>query len=226
MKIRERVSDRSGRSLEHYEAMFGTLPVTAGDLLVDVGAGDSPIAHRLPGVRVVSVDPGYRHHPPRIPPPEGSLALARSADHIPEVASGTAACVTVSHLYMHLSRTGVARSIKENIRMARPGGRVLIGPLRARPNLESLPEHVTYREPTYTDGWGRPLGSLAIEIPDDKDTLNPGSLAGQLANERLFGKKSAGDIAMTGLNVILFGDNRVYGIREYDLIPIHTGSET
>lgn len=224
MKFRERVADRTARGVEHYVAMFGDLPVRQGDLLVDVGAGDSTIAHSLRecGVRVVSADPAYRHHPLRIQPPEGSVAVPRRANCIPEVGDSEAACVTVSHVYQHLTAEGIVASIREAVRMLRPRGTMLIGPVRRQPGLKTLPSNVTYREPTHTDGWRRPLGSVALIVPDDKDALDVDLLAGQLASPNVYyGKVSLAHLLTSACNTAMNeGDNRAYGYKEYELISI------
>ncbi|HVV66744.1 MAG TPA: class I SAM-dependent methyltransferase [Candidatus Saccharimonadales bacterium] len=190
--FRASIADRTDRRLKNYEAMFGALPVTAGQTLVNVGAGDSALGNELPGVNVIDVDYGYSKLPPLYNPDTGiqgsyeGTAIAAKASEIP-LGDDAADCVVASFLFMHMNESNVARSLDECIRITAPRHKVLIGPVWDRknvaPGLKS--KHVHFRVARYADGWARLLHSMAITIPEDKSEL--AGLPERIAASRMLG---------------------------------------
>ncbi|HUB93313.1 MAG TPA: methyltransferase domain-containing protein [Verrucomicrobiae bacterium] len=220
--FRAATASRTARDLRHYEAMFGNLPISSGEILVDVGAGDGDVARKLGerSIRVVSLDYGYREIPPvTSPKTEFSRPIAGLSSRLP-LKENVATCVVASHILMHMRRKDVDQSILECIRVARPGGTVLLGPVRKRRfDRTELPEHTTFRPATHLDGYGRPLSSIAINIPEDKSELAPDT-SRTLAKMNLFGDLDMVEVAMLALDRFLQGDNRVHSDTAYKLIEL------
>lgn len=204
--IRANLADRTGRTLRHYEAMFGELPVEPGQTLVNVGAGDSALGNELPDVDVIDVDYGYHRLPPLYEPatceqrPYRGTPVASLAHDIP-LEDSVADCTVASFLFRHMGDRIARLSLDEFIRITEPGGKILIGPVGDNKNIApSLKnEYITFRLARYSDGWMRMLHSMFIEVPEDKAELGRLHVAEALVQSGILGNrpfwKSIGTLA-------------------------------
>jgi len=155
------------RGIEDYQRYFGNEVGKAHELILDIGAGDSPFAEQVKNspdhqATVIRLDPGYGHDSPT----NTEHSVAAFGEALP-FKNGSFERITSSFMFQHLEPDRAGLVSEEIMRVLAPGGEAMIyasfKPFkepktsvvkneRINPKLVSWPT-IVIQKPTDFDQW-------------------------------------------------------------------------